>query len=251
MLEFPMTTPRGGTVSHPRAHHRSMAPDTNAPPSATRLPTPSRSASDDDDTPGPDDRRTRRPCDASRPARGEVVGWWECPMCARQVAHVYRPGRQRVYCSNACRQKAYRWRRAHGASTRATALRPAERTITFDRRHARRDHSDRLLRNRRDARRRVVTACGTFAVSARERAVTHTDFLPDHPWSCATCVALVHAGRRTCPDEAPRTAQLPATAVTSSRRSSRSPTPVSTGAGSSTEATRACTVGSASAFSPA
>lgn len=38
---------------------------------------------------------------------------------------------------------------------------------------------------------REVTACGTFATPARNLRFTHHNFVPEHPWSCQTCVALV------------------------------------------------------------
>lgn len=101
-----------------------------------------------------------------------------------------RPGRPKVYCSNACRQRAYRWRRQHGVRVRATPSRPAERAITFYKRHALRNPKD-FVAGLRGFRDRHVTACGTFAMPARDLRYTHNDFVPDHPWSCQTCVRLV------------------------------------------------------------
>jgi hypothetical protein len=36
--------------------------------------------------------------------------------------------------------------------------------------------------------------CGVFARPVRDTRVTHTQFVPEFAWSCATCVALIGAG---------------------------------------------------------
>jgi hypothetical protein len=123
---------------------------------------------------------------------GDVVGRHECPTCGEPVVDIYRPGRGRIYCTNACRQRAYRWRRAHGVRTFVQRDGAAERLVN-DRRHALRDHRDPVARLR-DRREREVTACGVFARPIRDRRVTHDRFVPEHPWSCLSCAALVGAG---------------------------------------------------------
>src|SRR5688572_25139960 len=44
----------------------------------------------------------------------DVIADWNCPVCGTHTPRTYRPGRPPVYCTNACRQKAYRYRRDHG-----------------------------------------------------------------------------------------------------------------------------------------
>jgi hypothetical protein len=120
-----------------------------------------------------------------------VVGEHDCPVCAATVLHLHRPGRGRIYCTNACRQRAYRWRRAHGVRLCVERDGPTERMHNF-KRHALRDRRD-PVGSLLDHRRREVTVCGLFAKPARHMKVTHTNFLPDHPFSCRTCAELVGA----------------------------------------------------------
>lgn len=123
---------------------------------------------------------------------GDVVGEHPCPVCGRRVADVYRAGRARIYCTNACRQRAYRWRRVHGVRTFVERDGPAERLVNH-RRHALRDARDPLA-GLRDHRRRELTACGLFARPVRHLRVTHDRFVPEHPWSCVSCSRLISAG---------------------------------------------------------
>ena len=46
-----------------------------------------------------------------RPRWGDVVAEWACPVCGISCNRTYHSGRARVYCTNACRQRAYRLRR--------------------------------------------------------------------------------------------------------------------------------------------
>ena len=126
---------------------------------------------------------------------GTVTDHWPCPSCDRVVEIVHRPGRPRLYCSHACRQRAYRWRHRHRAHTVATPERPAEaaRARSFVRGgHALRSSADPLAR-RRDRCGREVTVCGLLAspmnhVRARgDRA----PFLQAGSTSCRVCAALV------------------------------------------------------------
>ena len=123
---------------------------------------------------------------------GDVVGEHTCPMCATSVPEVYRPGRGRIYCTNACRQRAYRWRRTHGIRTFVQRDGAAERGFN-DRRHALRDSRDPVARIR-DSRRRATTVCGVFARPVHDTRVTHDRFVPEHPWSCSSCSSLISAG---------------------------------------------------------
>lgn len=123
---------------------------------------------------------------------GDVVGEHGCPVCGTAVPELYRPGRGRLYCTNACRQRAYRWRRARGVRMFVERDGAAERLFN-DRRHALRDARDPAA-TVRDRRRREVTVCGTFGRPVRTQRVTHDRFVPEHPWSCRSCAALVGAG---------------------------------------------------------
>src|SRR5687768_11507099 len=40
-----------------------------------------------------------------------IVAEWYCPVCDAPAHRTHQAGRPRVYCTNACRQRAYRWRR--------------------------------------------------------------------------------------------------------------------------------------------
>lgn len=124
---------------------------------------------------------------------GEVVDERPCPVCSATVRQIHRPGRARIYCTNACRQRAYRWRRSHGVRHCVERHGPVERMLANGRRHAMR-HSDDPVAGLTDRRNRTTTVCGTFAIPSTRMRFTHYDFLPDHPWSCATCVALIGIG---------------------------------------------------------
>ena len=123
---------------------------------------------------------------------GDVIGEHQCPACGERVAQVFRPGRARIYCTNACRQRAYRWRRRHGVRMCVERNGPAEQTINA-KRHALRDHRDPASAIR-DHRLRELTVCGTFAKPVREMRMTHHLFIPESGVACATCAALVGAG---------------------------------------------------------
>lgn len=123
---------------------------------------------------------------------GDVVGTHSCPTCGSDVTNYFRPGRGRLYCSNACRQRAYRWRRAHGVRTIVERDGPSERLVN-DRRHAVRNDRDPVAKLR-DRRERETTACGVFARPIRGQRVTHDRFVPEHPWSCKACSQLISAG---------------------------------------------------------
>jgi hypothetical protein len=126
------------------------------------------------------------------PSYYEITGSHDCPVCRVEVPQKFRPGRARIYCTNACRQKAYRWRRSHGVRLCVERDGAAERSVN-DRRHALRDRRDPVS-GIHDDRGREVTVCGTFASPVRDRQVTHDRFLADHPWSCETCIALIGVG---------------------------------------------------------
>ncbi len=119
---------------------------------------------------------------------GQIVALWWCPVCGRATHRYARPGRPRVYCSNACRQRAYRCRRdQHHDHGPATA--PLHRATSRERSHAVRE-PDALVGGRRDTTGRAVTLCGAFARPARPRPHGHVRFVSDVPWSCRSCAHL-------------------------------------------------------------
>lgn len=143
-----------------------------------------------------DDHRARPSTENGRDldvhAVGDIVGEHPCPTCSRRVPQVYRPGRGRLYCTNACRQRAYRWRRAHGVRRFVARDGAAERVFN-SRRHALRDPRDPVAAVR-DRRGRETTVCGAFGRPVRDQRVTHDRFVPEHPWSCQSCARLISAG---------------------------------------------------------
>ena len=137
---------------------------------------------------------------------GTLMEPWWCPVCGSAAHRFYRPGRPRIYCSNACRQRAYRYRRANGLRTTATPEAPCESAFTLGlaigRRHALRHRSD-FMANLSDARRRRVTVCGALARPTRFTKLRHYDFLVDSAGACRSCVALVIPRGQTAPPIAP------------------------------------------------
>lgn len=128
------------------------------------------------------------------PHWGDVVAEWSCPVCGVRCDRTFRSGRARVYCTNACRQRAYRWRRDRTleGGRRPASARPAVRARTRERLHALRSPGD-LLAARRDSTGRQVTACGTFGRSASDHPdiTWHTEFVAGGPRSCRTCANVL------------------------------------------------------------
>jgi hypothetical protein len=136
--------------------------------------------------------------------RSELRACWLCPVCNVPVHRLPRAGRQRVYCTNACRQRAYRLRRASRRSLptpvgpRAAETTLPERAASRDCVHAIRGFRD-VLTGRRDSTGRGITACGTFArmsIDAPGR-FGHTEFRPALPGTngttCRRCELLTGA----------------------------------------------------------
>lgn len=98
-----------------------------------------------------------------------IVERWACPVCDRPVHRRPGPGRQRVYCTNACRQVAYRWRRDHLGP--ASVRPPVDRTSTYWRHHAVRRSDDPVGAQVRAGRR--VAVCGAFARRAGDSPALH------------------------------------------------------------------------------
>ena len=115
-----------------------------------------------------------------------------CPVCGVDVERcVFAPGRSRVYCTNACRQRAYRWRKTNGVRLCVDRSGPTERMVN-QKSHALRDARDPVGAVR-DRRNRQVAVCGAYAGTVDPARVSHTNFVPDHPFSCARCADLVGA----------------------------------------------------------
>ena len=146
--------------------------------------------------------------DSSRPTpvfatRPKVEEWW-CPVCsapAHRVRHM--PGRPRVYCTNACRQRAYRWRRDHHARLAATPEHPAERASVGIRGHALRSKRD-FVSQYADSRGREVTVCGAMGRPARLSQHTHTRFNADlSGYSCRSRIKLIAIPNETIDSDWP------------------------------------------------
>jgi hypothetical protein len=119
-----------------------------------------------------------------------VTEWW-CPVCNTPAHHTRQPGRPRIYCTNACRQRAYRWRRDNHARLAATPEHPAERASAGIRGHALRSGRD-FVSKCSDQRRREVSVCGVLARPARLGRFTHTNFVADNTsFSCLSCIRLI------------------------------------------------------------
>src|SRR5262249_35490599 len=119
----------------------------------------------------------------------DVVEPWWCPVCDAPAHRTLRPGRPKLYCSNACRQRAYRW----GGDTRggrgARACRPgACGLVPLGRGRAWGSRGDfgGTLGARRN---RQPTLCGAFARPATLLPNrTHHQFVPVSGYACKTCV---------------------------------------------------------------
>ena len=122
----------------------------------------------------------------------EVVELWWCPVCDGAAHRTRRAGRPKLYCSNACRQRAYRWRRDHHARTAATTLVPAAGAfVAFGRWHALRTPRD-FVSQGCDRRRREPTVCGVLAKPSRILAGrSHHVFITASSDACQSCTNLI------------------------------------------------------------
>jgi hypothetical protein len=125
-------------------------------------------------------------------AEADVVELWWCPVCNGAAHRTNRPGRPKIYCSNACRQVAYRWRRDNHARTVAPPGHPAAGAfVAFGRWHALRTSRDFVSRHS-DRRRREPTVCGVLAKPSRLlRGRTHTNFVAHGRSACRSCATLI------------------------------------------------------------
>lgn len=140
-----------------------------------------------------------------------LIAVWNCPVCNTAVPRPRRPGRHRVYCTNACRQKAYRLRCQSRQSHPMSAHRDPRptRATSRDRVHAIREYAD-VSSGRRDSTGRGITACGTFARMSIDTPARfgHLRFVafggPASPTTCRRCTQLAgSAPPTTTPSAAP------------------------------------------------
>lgn len=131
---------------------------------------------------------------------------WHCPVCRAAVPREFRPGRTRVYCTNACKQRAYRWRRDHGVRLLATPWQPAERS-GFATAHAVRPAAD-FVGDAADERGRQVAVCGAFARRNTSPFQSHTEFVPGARRSCKSCTSLIGAEPSWAVDYPPGSVQF-------------------------------------------
>ncbi len=160
---------RRHTVRHPTAHDRRM----NLPPPPPGAPRY-----------GPDGNL--------------VVADWSCPVCNAATPRTRRPGRPRVYCSNSCRQRAYRQRRTGGIRLLRGDGQPTERAAGARVRHLLRVASDPVA-GRRASDSRAVSLCGAFVRPARDHPDLVVDFAFDDVAACYTCLELTGSSRPAPP----------------------------------------------------
>lgn len=123
-----------------------------------------------------------------------VLADWNCPVCGVPNPRTIRPGRPRVYCSNSCRQRAYRHRRGHGIRLLRGDGQPAERAIGARVRHLLRADGD-PLRDQRRSDRKSVSLCGAFVRPAHDHPDLVTEFAFDDAHACYTCLQLTGSER--------------------------------------------------------
>jgi hypothetical protein len=128
---------------------------------------------------------------------GVIDSRWSCPVCDSRIVHMRVAGRPRVYCTNACRQRAYRWRRDNSARLAASVDDPAERAHNGIRSHALRSRRDFVSRYS-DQRQREVAVCGAFARPARLGQFVHTNFVANNTgFACRSCIRLIAIPNQT------------------------------------------------------
>jgi hypothetical protein len=83
--------------------------------------------------------------------------WQDCERCGKPFAQPYDPGRRRQFCSNACRQAAYRARVRHAKQAREQSEEQARRWQE----EARRAEEEARQRSRQRSRRQPPPHAGT------------------------------------------------------------------------------------------
>ena len=124
----------------------------------------------------------------------ELIADWTCPVCEAPTPRTRRPGRPSVYCSNSCRQRAYRTRRRCGIRLLRGDGQPSERATGTRVRHLLRAAGD-PIRSRRRSDRKTVSLCGAFVRPARDHPDLYIDFAFDDADACYTCLQLTGSPR--------------------------------------------------------
>jgi hypothetical protein len=123
----------------------------------------------------------------------DVVADWNCPVCRKHTPRTHRPGRPPVYCSNRCRQKAYRYRRDHGIRLLHHDGQPAHRAAGASVTHLTRPVGDPVA-GRRASNQRCVSLCGAFVRPAADFDHLDPTFEFDDARACWRCLELTGAG---------------------------------------------------------
>ena len=131
-----------------------------------------------------------------------IIADWCCPCCGAYTPRVQRPGRPRVYCSNACRQKMYRFRCRHGIRLRYGDGQPAHRAAGALVTHLVRPAAD-PVGHRRTAQRKAVSLCGAFVRPITDQPHVRPEFRFDDVRACFTCLDLTGAGTPEVPKRYP------------------------------------------------
>lgn len=127
-----------------------------------------------------------------------LVAEWSCPVCGVPTPRTRRPGRPRVYCTNSCRQRAYRMRRSCGIRLLRGDGQPTERAAGARVRHLLRAGGD-PVGNRRTSDRKMVSLCGAFVRPARDHPDLVVDFAFDDVAACYSCLQLTGSARPAPP----------------------------------------------------
>ena len=131
------------------------------------------------------------PCDE---AGNPIWADWSCPVCGTYTPRVARPGRPAIYCSNACRQKAYRFRRRHGIRLLQGDGQPVHRARGARVTHALRPGRDPMS-SLRASNRQAVSLCGAFVRPVGDTPNMKPEFHFDDANACFACLELTSAGR--------------------------------------------------------
>lgn len=127
-----------------------------------------------------------------------ILADWYCPVCRAYTPRVRRPGRPAVYCSNACRQKAYRFRCRNGIRLLRGDGQPTERGRGARVVHLLRPSRDPVSATRRTDRQRV-SLCGAFVRPAADHPHLRPDFPFDAVDACFSCLDLTGSERADPP----------------------------------------------------
>jgi len=125
----------------------------------------------------------------------EVLADWNCPVCGISTPKTRRPGRPSVYCSNACRQRAYRYRMRNGIRLLRGDGRLTARAKGVNVQHLLRPSDDPVAEVRRLHDRKAVSLCGAFVRPAADHPDLVTDFVFDDAAAFYSCLGLTGSPR--------------------------------------------------------